>query len=255
MSHNIARNTTLAPGQSYNDTTEVIIPLPNTGNFAIYIEVNPVIDKDDNHAFFEMNYENNLGMQAVNVDFNPPGDIVIENISHRDVVESGDDMEIRYRLKNLGPNKLEGQGCNDVLYLSTDQTFSPDDILLGNIDHNIVLPNYSYEEYSFTAHISGIPEGEYFIIIYGDARNSFYEVDENNNRGYSAYPFEVKVPELFFDTPVTFKLKDLVHKDFKLNIYGNINETVRIHVSSPDSEKGAVNNIYVKHNNMGSNMD
>ena len=249
------RNFTLAPGQSYNDTTEVIIPLPNTGNFAIYIDVNAPIGKENEHSFFEMNYENNLGMQAVNVDFNPPGDLLVDAISHPYVVVSGDDMEIKYHLRNLGPNLLEGQGCNDVFYLSTDQTFSPDDVLLGNLDHDIVLPNYSYEEYSFTANISGVPEGEYYIIIYGDARNSFYEVDENNNRGYSAYPFEVQVPELFFDTPITFKLKDLVHKDFKLNINGNINETVRIHLSSSDAQDGAVNNIYVKHNSMGSNMD
>ena len=194
-------------------------------------------------------------MQAVNVDFNPPGDLLVDAISHPYVVVSGDDMEIKYHLRNLGPNLLTGQGCNDVFYLSTDQTFSPDDVLLGNLDHDIVLPNYSYEEYSFTANISGVPEGEYYIIIYGDARNSFHEVDENNNRGYSAYPIEVKVPELFFDTPITFKLKDLVHKDFKLNINGNINETVRIHLSSSDAQDGAVNNIYVKHNSMGSNMD
>jgi hypothetical protein len=50
-------------------------------------------------------------------------------------------------------------------------------------------------------------------------------------------------------------LKDLIQKDFKLNVYGNINETVRIHISSPDAESGAVNNIYVKHNGMGGNMD
>ena len=249
------RNITLAPGQSYNDTTEVVIPLPNTGNFAIYIDINAPIGKDGDHSFFEMNYENNLGMQAVNVDFNPPGDLMIDAISHPYIVVSGEDMEIKYHLKNLGPNLLSGQGCNDVFYLSIDQTFSPDDVLLGNFDHDIVLPNYSYEEYSFIANVSGVPEGEYYIIIYGDARNSFYEVDENNNRGYSAYPFEVKVPELFFDTPITFKLKDLVHKDFKLNINGNINETVRIHLSSSDAQDGAVNNIYVKHNSMGSNMD
>ncbi|MBQ8761172.1 MAG: right-handed parallel beta-helix repeat-containing protein [Bacteroidales bacterium] len=249
------RNMTLAPGQSYNDTTELVIPLPNIGNFAIYIEANSTIDREGNRSFFEMNYENNLGMQAVNVDFNPPGDLLVDAISHPYVVVSGDDMVVTYHLRNLGPNLLEGQGCNDVFYLSTDQAFSPDDVLLGNIDHDIVLPNYSYEEYSFTANISGVPEGEYYIIIYTDARNSFHEVDEENNRAYSAYPFEIQVPELFFDTPITFKLKDLVHKDFKLNINGNINETVRIHVSSPDAEGGAVNNIYVKHNNMGNNMD
>ena len=194
-------------------------------------------------------------MQAVNVDFNPPGDLIVDAISHPYVVTAGDDMTITYNIMNLGPNVLEGFGCNDVFYLSTDYTFSPDDILLGNVEHEIVLPNYSYEEYDFTANISGVPEGEYYIIIYTDARNAFHEVDEENNRAYSAYPFEVQVPELFVDTPITFKLKDLVHKDFKFNVNGNINETVRIHVTSPDAETGAVNNIYVKHNSMGSNMD
>ena len=255
LGETIGRNLILEPGASYQDTTDIVIPLPNTGNFAIYIDVNASVNKDGSRSFFEMNYENNRAMQAVNVDFNPPGDLIVDAISHPYVVTSGDDMTISYSIMNLGPNSLEGFGCNDVFYLSSDQTFSPDDILLGNVEHEIVLPKYSYEEYSFTANISGVTEGEYYIIIYTDARNAFYEVDEENNRGYSAYPFEVQVPELFIDTPITFKLKDFVHKDFKLNVYGNINETVRIHVSSPDAEIGSVNNIYVKHNAIGSNMD
>ena len=255
LGETIARNMILEPGASYQDTTDIVIPLPNTGNFAIYIDANASVNKDGSRSFFEMNYENNRAMQAVNVDFNPPGDLIVDAISHPYVVTSGDDMSISYSIMNLGPNSLDGFGCNDVFYLSSDQTFSPDDILLGNVEHEIVLPSYSYEEYNFTANISGVTEGEYYIIIYTDARNAFYEVDEENNRGYSAYPFEVQVPELFIDTPITFKLKDFVHKDFKLNVYGNINETVRIHVSSPDAETGAVNNIYVKHNAIGSNMD
>ncbi|MBQ2906448.1 MAG: right-handed parallel beta-helix repeat-containing protein [Bacteroidales bacterium] len=255
LGETLERSISLAPGESYSDTTNVIIPLPNTGNYAIYIDVNASVGKNGERSFFEMDYENNRGMQAVNVDFNPPGDLIVDAISHPYVVTAGDDMTITYNIMNLGPNVLEGFGCNDVFYLSTDYTFSPDDILLGNVEHEIVLPNYSYEEYDFTANISGVPEGEYYIIIYTDARNAFHEVDEENNRAYSAYPFEVQVPELFVDTPITFKLKDLVHKDFKFNVYGNINETVRIHLSSPDAETGAVNNIYVKYNSMGSNMD
>ena len=255
LGETLERSISLAPGESYSDTTNVIIPLPNTGNYAIYIDVNASVGKNGERSFFEMDYENNRGMQAVNVDFNPPGDLIVDAISHPYVVTAGDDMTITYNIMNLGPNVLEGFGCNDVFYLSTDYTFSPDDILLGNVEHEIVLPNYSYEEYNFTANISGVPEGEYYIIIYTDARNAFHEVDEENNRAYSAYPFEVQVPELFVDTPITFKLKDLVHKDFKFNVYGNINETVRIHLSSPDAETGAVNNIYVKYNSMGSNMD
>lgn len=248
------RTLTLAQNECYYDTTSFVIPIPQVGNFAIYIDANAE-DEKGNRSFFEMNYGNNSAMQSVSLDLNAPGDLIVEEISHPYEIVAGEDMVVSWHVKNLGPNLLTGQGCSDVLYLSKDDVFDGNDILLGNIEHSIVIPNYSYEVFDYTVNISGVPEGEYFIIVYTDARNAFYEVDETNNRGVSAYPFTVSLPELKFNEPQIFNLKDLVYKDFKLNINGNINETVQINVTTPDAELGAVNNIYVKHNSVGDNMD
>lgn len=255
------RELALQPGEYYCDTTSFVIPIPQVGNFAVYVTANARLNAYSAYnptpvySFFEMNYDNNQFMQPVNVDLNAPGDLIVEEIEHPYEVISGSDVNISWHIKNLGPNLISGQGCSDVIYLSKDQTFDNDDVLLGNVEHSIVIPNYSYETYSYTANIGGVPEGEYYIIVYTDARNAFYEVDETNNRGFSVHPIKVELEELVFDSIQEFSLKNLVYKDYKLKVYGNINETVRIHVTTPKNDVGAVNNIYVKHNDVGSNMD
>ncbi|MBQ0128776.1 MAG: hypothetical protein KBT57_02965, partial [bacterium] len=121
--------------------------------------------------------------------------------------------------------------------------------------YNPTIPIYSHVTNSLAATISGVQEGDYYIIVLADARNTFYELDEDNNRGYSAYPFHVELPVLPFNTEVPFDMNNYQYKDFKLEIGSNISETVRIYVTSTDSLMGAVNNIYVLHDSIGTNLN
>ena len=247
----ITRGDTLQPGEYYYDTLTFVVAVPNTGNYAVYVNANSKKD------MFELNYENNLNMVGVVVSLNAPGDFVVTEINRPSSVTAGDPVTISWKVRNLGPNVLEGVGYSDVVYLSNDTIFDSDDMLLGNLNfsENLSFPLYTDIEHSLTTAISGVQEGDYYIIVLADARNTFYELNENNNRGVTVMPMHVELPVLPFNTPVAFDLTNFQYKDFKLPVGSNISETVRIHIHSNDSLMGAVNNIYVLKDGVGTNLN
>ena len=104
------------------------------------------------------------------------------------------------------------------------------------------------------ARISGVSEGNYYLIAKTDVRNAFYEDNENNNSTVTTLPFFVKVRELPFNTPIVDTLYNGEPNDYKINVGTHRNETVRIHVESNDSLQGAVNMVYVSYNKVGDNL-
>ena len=248
---NLTHTEPLEPGAYYYDTLNFIVSVPQTGNYAIYVTFN------QSHDVFEMNFDNNQTMQPVMVNLNAPGDLVVTSVNHPSQVTAGDPITIRWTVKNNGPNELSGVGYSEVAYLSTDTIFDSEDKLLGslNFSENLTFPLYTTIEHTLTTNVSGVQEGDYYVIVLADARNTFYESNEDNNRGYSATPLSVELPVLPFNTPVEFDLDNFKYKDFKLIVGDNISETVRIYVQSNDSLMGAVNNIYVLKDGVGTNLD
>lgn len=239
----------LQPNEYYYDTVEMVIPVPESGNFAIYAVTNY------NESIFEMNYENNMVMIPVVLTLNAPGDLVVTSISRPNNVSAGDNITITWTVRNLGPNDLQGVGCSDVVYLSTDEVFDVDDKLLGSVTYDVNLPKYNSVTNQLETVISGVPEGEYYIIVIADGRNTFYESDEDNNIYCTPNPFVLQLPILYFDHPVSFTLDKLKYKDFKLVVGYAISETALITITTSDADEGAVNNIYVQHNGVGSNLN
>ena len=237
----------LEVNEYYYDTIEMVIPVPESGNFAVYATIN------NNEDIFEMNRENNMSMIPLVLTLNAPGDLVVTSVSRPNIVSAGDNITISWTVKNLGPNDLQGVGCSDVVYLSTDEVFDVDDKLLGSVTYDVNLPKYNSLTNQLETVISGVPEGEYYIIIIADGRNTFYESNEDNNTYCTPNPFVLQLPILYFDHPVSFTLDKLKYKDFKLEVGYAINETALISITTTDAD--AVNNIYVLHNGVGDNLN
>ena len=245
----VTRTAILQPNEYYYDTVTFIVPVPETGNYALYVDAN------HNHDMYEFDFENNLAMIPLVVDMNAPGDLVVSDITFASCITAGNPLAITWTVTNLGPNRLSGVGCSDVIYLSKDDVFDTDDKLLGSIVYDLSLAENMSEQHSFTSVISGVQEGEYYIIIFTDARNTFYEIEEGNNRTASMSTVRVELPILHFNDPQTFVMSTFNYKDYKLEVGNNISETVRVYVTSSDSLMGAVNNIYVMHDGVPTNLD
>ena len=239
----------LPSGGSYRDTVEVTIPLPNSGMRYLLVQANAQLN------FYETVQENNMVAVPMNIMLPPPGDLIVSRIAKPDTVVSCTNTTFQWTVSNIGTNDISGRGLSSLLYLSSDDAFSSNDRLLGrvNVSQINLTPGDTLAQ-QLIARISGVSEGNYYLIVKTDVRNAFYEDDENNNSTVTMLPFYVKVRELPFNTPIVDTLYNGEPNDYKINVGNHRNETVRIHLESNDSLHGAVNMVYVSHNKVGDNL-
>ena len=239
----------LAAGESYRDTVEVTVPVPNQGSRFLLVQTNAQLN------FYETVQDNNVVAVPVTITLPPPGDLVVSRIVMPDTVVSGRRAQFQWAVANIGANDISGRGLSSLLYLSGDDVFDANDRLLGRANvEQISLASGDSVVQQLTARISSVSEGNYYLIAKTDVRNAFYEDNENNNNTVSVLPFYVKVRELPFNTPLVDTLYNGEPNDYKLNVGTHRNETVRLHVESDDSLHGAVNMVYVSHNRVGDNL-
>ncbi len=237
-------------GESYRDTVAFTVPLPNSGNQYLLTYANAT------NSVFEAQTSNNVFALLTNIHLPDPGDLVVENITCADTIVSGDHLNITWTVRNIGENTLAGDGLRSLIYLSLDSLFDIDDRLIGTtVTDNITLPQNGTLVEHASSRIAGIPEGDYYVLVKTDVSNTFFESNDTNNTGASAHTLAVRVRELPFNTPVPSVLENDLPNDFKLTVGDSVNETVRIYVESDQTVNGAVNTIYVKHNDAASNLN
>lgn len=240
----------LDSGWYYLDTVIVTIPVPNQGSRFLLVHANAQL------SFYESEQTNNVVAVPVSITLPPPGDLTVSNIIHSDTLMAGKTSTVQWSVKNIGNNSISGSRLSSLVYLSRDNVFSSNDKLLGTVNTTSVTlnPGDSLVQQA-TVVVSGEGEGNRYFIVKTDVRNAFYEDDENNNTVAATAPAFVKLRVLPFNTPVTDTLYIAQTINYKLDIESNINQTVRIYLEDGDSLAGAVNNIYVMHNDVGSSLD
>lgn len=240
-------NITLAPGEFYRDTLDFTIPLPNNGSLYLLLMTNTT------NTPYESNQTNNTVAAPVNVILPPPGDLVVRDVTCENTIESGQMLHATWNILNIGDNTMSGNGLKSLVYASSDTVFDANDRLLGNVTNAINLPIDQNVQQNLAFRINGLRPGNYYLIVKTDVTNAFNEANDDNNTGYSAMPFAVTIRPLPFNTDVADILVNNEVSDFMLNVEDNVNQTVRIHVTSADSN--SVNMIYVTYNDMGDNLN
>lgn len=243
-------NDSVAAGGTYTDTLSFTVPIPYQGSFNILVRANA------GNNIYETNTANNVLGTVTNVTLPLPGDLVVEQIIANEAVVSGSFLNATWYVTNIGDNTLTGNKLRSLVYLSADTLFDASDRMLGYTEsNNVSLAHNQQLQQSFATRISGVAEGNYHVIVKTNATNSFNEVTNTNNSGFSVLPTTVTVRALAFNTPTSDTLYNDLPSDFKLNVGDNRNETVRIHVETADSALGAVNMIYVSYNTIGDNLN
>ncbi len=244
------RNLSLAAGASYTDTATFRVPLPQNGTMYLITRAN------SGNNFYETNTANNTVATQATVTLPLPGDLVVTDIAADDSVISGRYLHVQWKVRNIGENTLSGSGLRSLAYISTDNIFDANDRLLSNVvESNVMLAPGGELTQQMATRVSGLPEGNYYIIVKTDVSNAFNEINDTNNTSVSLLPFTLTVRNLAFNTPLTDTLENNLLNDYKLNVGDNTNETVRIHVDAQNTTSGAVNMIYVSHNTIGSDLN
>lgn len=111
----------------------------------------------------------------------PTFDLDVTNITVPAAGGPGNPATIMYTVANLSNNAVGGT-WTDSVYLSRDITYSPDDLLIGRVEHmGGVGANGNYAE-TLTAPLPGVIDSDYHVIVIADSRNQLPDSDRDNNR-------------------------------------------------------------------------
>ncbi len=236
---------TVAKGTSYTDTITFTIPTSVIGKTSLYVNANA------NQRIHEALWTNNIDTIEVLVCQPAQGDLAIAHIQAQSTVTSGQRITIGWTLQNKGDYALRGSNLKELVYLSEDKQYDIGDQLIGTTTNDIFLPLNATAQHTISAKIHGVKEGYYYLIVKTDADNTFAELNEENNTAVTTEPIRILLQRLPFNTAVTDTLEDGYANDYLLVVGNNTNETVRICIKSGDSLTGAINRIYVQHNEVG----
>jgi methionine-rich copper-binding protein CopC len=175
----IAHNGILTPGQTYDGSATVKLPVGIQGPYYI------IVRTDAFDQVFEQAFDtNNDTPDAVNVILTPPPDLNTTILNIPAPVMSSHYVNVSVRVDNDGATEAPDtqQWWLDRLYLSTDDTFDPNtDVKIGETQHGGGLGVGG----SYTTTIQGLVpdgyEGQYYLYVAADADNQLFELDNSNN--------------------------------------------------------------------------
>lgn len=222
-------NGNLAPGDYYDDSIKVTIPLNTVpGNYML------IASADKSNYVIEKNDTNNLGLKPILVYVPEPVDLAIPEVTAPDTVYLGYPVDsVRWRVNNISANTAQGVST-DGIYLSKKPTFDSSAILIGLKNKTLNMSALASDTLAFAPVISNVPEGNYYIIVKTDLLNNISETDKTNNEGVTAQQVYVSVKELKLD--ITLPDTMSVPKFYKLQIPDSLlGSTILLTLKSEDS--------------------
>jgi len=167
----------MSPGGHYTWTLQFRLPQGVTGGFHI------IVATDAAGQIRESDETDNSRCDAdpTVVTLMPPADLVVGTITVPATGVPGSTMSVAYTVRNDGANPADGS-WRDSLYLSTDDTWDVQDVLLGSVDVAATVPGHggSYTR-TLDAPAPGVNPGSYRVIVRSDIRNTLPEQSETNN--------------------------------------------------------------------------
>jgi subtilase family serine protease len=168
----------LASAEQYlSKTADFVVPRRYRGEAFIIVQTD-----SGNHVDEFPNDDNNQVVVPVNVTAAPPADLVASHVVAPDLAYDGTELEVHYRVSNLGVGETDRDSWTDQIWLARDRRrpsplrinpdgsqFGKGDILLATVTHSgSVALNAHYDQVVRVR----LPEritGEYFITAWSDA--------------------------------------------------------------------------------------
>lgn len=229
----------LASGANYTVTGDVLVPAGLTGEYNVFV----VTDRSNN--VLESNETNNASLpDTVILELAPPADLVIETITPLASVIPGEPATFAWTGRNVGSNAAMGL-WTDSVYLSADQIWDIDDVLIGQQTQNGTLNPAATYNVALSTVVPAMNPGAYYVIVRTDTRNRIRESNETNNTLAAAAATTADVIELQLGVPRTTTLNTSQERFYKVVVPAN--ETL---LTTLDGETGANNELYTKYGSM-----
>ena len=180
----------LEPGEQYQDSVRFIVPDGVGGDFFF------VGFTDATGLVYENTQEDdNIVTTPVVVTIPDPCDLVPVQPDFPSNALCGEEVSVSWWLSNTGANPAIGRVRNAV-YLSTDPTWSSDDVMLGYNDVDIDIPVNGTMSCTLEGVLNGVDEGRYYVIVKANILNALNEFSFENNTSVSLLAMEIGFPTL-----------------------------------------------------------
>ena len=188
----------LAQGESYEINAELNLPVSVSGDYVFFAVT------DGNQVIIEKNENNNSTSKEVYIQSksDTPADLVVKNVSAPAKINAGEMMAMSYVIANNGEYPASGV-IRDLLYLSKDETWDESDIMVGTAYEELTV-NPGEEKTRWVAgRITGVPEGNYHLIVRTNTTRHIAETDYTNNIGIQSSLCTLEFPRLVLGESVT----------------------------------------------------
>lgn len=129
----------------------------------------------------------------------------------------GQVVNVGFTVQNLDGVALSGSWMDSV-YLSEDAVYSPDDLLLGRVQHNGGLGGSASYNAAVNAPLPGLIDGSYYVIVIGDSQTVVPDRNRANNSATSAGTLAVTVPALPFNATTPGTVANGQDRYFRLDV-------------------------------------
>lgn len=186
----------LLPGESYTDSVEIDVPRYDVGTYSFTGKV----DATD-QVFEHANEWNNTDTMSLYITLPLPSDLIPGAPSFPDtVLLNGTPITINYNLRNEGPNYAFGK-VKELVYLSTDNQWSSDDLLVSSQTPTIGIAAGSSTTMTAQTNGSGVQPGNYYVIVRSNAYNALNESSYSNNTVVSNQRIHIDYPSILIGQP------------------------------------------------------
>lgn len=222
-------NGLLLAGESYTDSIQLTIPYWVQGEYYFL-----GITDFTNLVFEDTNESNNILSSSVTVITPLPCDLMVSDLGFPAEAQSGEEIEVSWQLSNLGANPAKGY-IKEAVYLSTDEVWSGDDIMLGSAQPYINIPSNGTLARQVTVPIQGVTEGDYYVIVRTNIQHTMNEVTYENNMVISLTELSVTYPLLAIGSSVDQTMENDQYIYYRIDVgeeYENQTLSCRLTTSS-----------------------
>lgn len=130
------------------------------------------------------NDNNNVSQRAGPIFVGVP-DLVMTAPQAPAATGSEETITVNYTVRNHGKGNLTGREWTDRIYLSTDMVLNGNDLFLGTIINNSILPRNGEYSKQLTVTLPQGISGNYYLLFAADANGNLIESNKNNNLAYT----------------------------------------------------------------------
>ncbi|MFN6461342.1 MAG: CARDB domain-containing protein [Nostoc sp. DedVER02] len=176
----------IAAGATSSETASVIINNAiATGNYYLLYQA------DGAGNALESNETNNFASKAIAI---TQADLIIQNAVSPSTTAVGSTIQLSYQVKNQGVGGAVA--TTTKFYISKDNAFSNDDVLVGSDGVNAVAAGATSSETASAIINNAIAAGNYYLLYKADANGNVGESNETNNIVSKAIAINGPKPDL-----------------------------------------------------------